>query len=169
MKRASFEDMHCSVAQALEIVGEWWTLLIIRDCFMGVTRFSDFQEDLGIARNVLATRLDRLVEAGVLVQVPYQQHPLRHDYKLTEKGRDLWHLLTALRQWGDRWEAPDGPPVQLVHRTCGNIASAEPVCSECGEPMDPFNVRAVAGPGDTDGSFARRVERTVRPAVPSGR
>jgi DNA-binding HxlR family transcriptional regulator len=110
MRRTSFEDMQCSVAQALEVVGEWWSFLIIRDAFLGVNRFGQFQDRLGIARNVLSARLDALVEHGVLKRVAYQDNPVRHEYKLTEKGRDLWLSLTALREWGDRWAAPDGPP-----------------------------------------------------------
>src|SRR3954467_7970500 len=103
MQRASFREMHCSVAQCLEIVGEWWTMLIVRDAFLGVHRFDDFRERLGIARNVLAQRLSKLVEVGVLEKRAYQDHPPRYDYVLTDKGRDLWPVLTALRQWGDRY------------------------------------------------------------------
>ena len=100
VERKSFADMHCSVAQCLEVVGEWWTMLIIRDSFLGVTRFDDFQERLGIARNILNQRLTRLVEEGVLVKVAYSHHPPRNDYRLTAKGRDQWPVLTAMRQWG---------------------------------------------------------------------
>ncbi|MET0159728.1 MAG: helix-turn-helix domain-containing protein [Acidimicrobiales bacterium] len=147
MRRTSFEDMQCSVAQALEVVGEWWSFLIIRDAFLGVNRFGQFQDRLGIARNVLSARLDALVEHGVLKRVAYQDNPVRHEYKLTEKGRDLWLSLTALREWGDRWAAPDGPPVEVVHQGCGRVTTVVPTCSSCGEVLDPFNVRAVAGPG----------------------
>src|SRR5436305_5357242 len=93
VERKSFSDMHCSVAQALEVVGEWWSLLIVRDVFLGVTRFDDFQQRLGISRNVLNQRLRRLVEQGVLFKVPYSERPPRFDYELTEKGRDLWPVL----------------------------------------------------------------------------
>jgi DNA-binding HxlR family transcriptional regulator len=139
--------MNCSLAQCLEVVGEWWSMLLVRDAFLGVSRFDDFQARLGISRNVLNQRLARLVEEGVLERIPYQEHPPRHDYRLTEKGRDLWHVLTAMRQWGDRWAAPEGPPVQLVHRGCGHVAAAVPTCSECGESLDARAVRAVPGPG----------------------
>ena len=103
--------MDCSVAQCLEVVGEWWSMLVVRDCFLGVTRFEDFQRRLGISRNILQQRLKTLVDAGVLVRVPYSEHPPRYDYRLTDKGRDLWPVLTAMRQWGDtlrrtRW-SPD--------------------------------------------------------------
>ena len=106
----------CSVAQCLEVVGEWWSLLIVRDAFLGVTRFDDFQRRLGISRNMLRQRLTRLVDAGVLEKVPYSEHPPRYDYRLTDKGRDLWPVMTAMRQWGDRHAAPNGPPVALVHK-----------------------------------------------------
>jgi DNA-binding HxlR family transcriptional regulator len=147
MERKSFADMHCSVAQCLEVVGEWWSLLIVRDVFLGVTRFDDFQQRLGISRNVLNQRLARLVDQGVLARIAYSEHPPRYDYRLTAKGRDLWAVLTAMRQWGDRYAAPDGPPLQIVHRDCGQVADAVMTCSECGQPMGPDNVKAVGGPG----------------------
>jgi DNA-binding HxlR family transcriptional regulator len=147
MRRTSFEDMHCSVAQALEVVGEWWSLLIVRDALLGVTRFESFQRRLGIARNVLQDRLERLVDAEVLVRVPYQDNPPRFDYRLTDKGRDLWPVLTALRQWGDRWAAPDGPPAQMEHRSCGHLVDAEYHCSHCGERLELKDLGMHAGPG----------------------
>src|SRR5215831_10619967 len=134
MQRTSFESMNCSIAQCLEAVGEWWSMLIVRDAFLGVRRFDDFRARLGISRNILTVRLNRLVAVGVLERVPYQDHPPRAEYRLTEKGRDLWPVLTAMRQWGDRWEAPDGRPLEMVHTTCGHVATAETVCSACGEP-----------------------------------
>jgi DNA-binding HxlR family transcriptional regulator len=139
--------MACSVAQSLEVIGEWWTPLILRDAFLGVTRFDDFQRRLGIARNVLSDRLDTLVSHDVLKRVPYQDSPPRYDYKLTEKGRDLWLVVAALREWGDRWEAPDGPPVEVVHTTCGHVAKIVPTCEACGEVLSPFDLRARRGPG----------------------
>jgi DNA-binding HxlR family transcriptional regulator len=147
VRRKSFEEMACSVAQCLEAVGEWWTMLIVRDAFFGVSRFDEFQQRLGIGRNVLTQRLATLVEHGILERVAYQDHPVRYDYRLTAKGRDLWLVLTAMRQWGDRWAAPAGPPVRLVHETCGRIASVRPVCSVCGEPMSARNVGVKSGPG----------------------
>jgi len=147
MRRKSFESMTCSVAQCLEVVGEWWSMLIVRDAFLGVTRFEDFARRLGISRNVLTQRLEHLVSSGVLERVPYQEHPVRMDYVLTEKGRDLWPVLNAMRQFGDRWHAPDGPPAEVVHTGCGQVASAVESCSACGEPMGPGSVRLVRGPG----------------------
>jgi DNA-binding HxlR family transcriptional regulator len=147
VERKSFADMHCSVAQCLEVVGEWWTLLILRDVFLGVNRFDDFQERLGISRNVLNQRLNHLVETDVLEKVRYSDHPPRYDYRLTEKGRDLWPVLTAMRQWGDRYAAPNGPPLEVTHKACGNISDAVLVCSACGERVEARDVRAAPGPG----------------------
>lgn len=150
MERKSFSGMHCSVAQCLEVVGEWWTLLIVRDAFLGVTRFDEFQERLGISRNVLGQRLGRLVDAGVLTKVPYSEHPPRYDYRLTDRGRDLWPVINAMRQWGDKHVAPAGAPLQLVHTGCGHISEPQLVCSDCAEPIGADDVRAVSGPGDRD-------------------
>jgi DNA-binding HxlR family transcriptional regulator len=147
MKRTSFEAMTCSVAQSLELVGEWWTLLIVRDLFLGVNRFDQIQKRLGIARNVLTARLGTLIEAGVVSKSLYQDNPDRFDYRLTEKGRDLWPVIEAMRTWGDRWAAPDGPPLEMVHRSCGHKTHAQLVCGECGEPVAAGSFRAQPGPG----------------------
>ena len=155
MQRTSFEDLNCSVAQCLEAVGEWWSLLIVRDSFLGVTRFDDFQSRLGISRNILTERLNRLVDNGVLKRVPYQDHPPRSDYRLTEKGRDLWHVVTAMRQWGDRWAAPGGAPLEIRHTACGRLVNAVPVCSHCGDALEIGDVKAIPGPGATEGDFDR--------------
>jgi DNA-binding HxlR family transcriptional regulator len=152
MRRTSFEDVNCSVAQCLEVIGDWWTMIVVRDVFMGVNRFDELQARTGISRNVLGERLARLVDDGVLKKVPYQDHPARYDYRLTEKGRDLWLVLTAMRQWGDRWAAPNGPPIELIHRECDHRAEVVATCSRCHEPIGPRDVRAVSGPGD-DGSL----------------
>ena len=151
MERTSFAAMHCSIAQCLEVVGEWWSMLILRDAFLGVSRFDAFQDRLGISRNVLNQRLTRLVESGILVKVPYSQHPPRDEYRLTDRGRDLWPVLTSMRQWGDKYAAPDGPPVLMLHGSCGQISNAVMTCSSCGEQMDVDDLLAVAGPGDLDG------------------
>ena len=147
MRKVSFADKYCSVAQALEIVGEWWTLLILRDSFLGVRRFDDFVERLGISRNILADRLDTLVSAGILERRPYDEARGRFDYVLTDKGRGLWPVLTALRQWGDEWVYGAGnEPVVIEHRTCGCVATALMTCSGCGETLDARSVRAMPGP-----------------------
>src|SRR5271167_2126713 len=147
MERKSFSDMHCSVAQCLEVVGEWWSLLILRDLFLGVTRFDQFQERLGISRNVLNQRLAHLVDAGVVVKIPYSDHPPRSDYRLTDKGRDLWPVITTMRQWGDKHAAPEGPPLEVIHKACDHTCVAVLTCSSCGAPVAARDVRAVPGPG----------------------
>jgi DNA-binding HxlR family transcriptional regulator len=116
MLKRDYEGQNCSVARSLEIVGERWTLLIVRDVFLGVHRFDEFQERLGIARNVLADRLDRLVETGILERVRYSERPERFEYHLTRKGRDLLPALTALRQWGDRYLS-EKPPILLRRKS----------------------------------------------------
>lgn len=153
MRRASFRDMNCSIAQSLEIVGEWWTLLVLRDAFFGVTRFEDFQERLGIARNILSTRLETLVGAGVLKRVTYDEARGRADYVLTRKGRALWPVLTALREWGDEWVlGRSNAPVEMVHTACGTRSRAVLHCDECGEPLKLGELSLVDGPGATQGS-----------------
>ena len=155
VQRTSFEDVNCSVAQCLEVVGEWWTLLIVRDAFLGVRRFDDFQARLGISRNILNHRLSHLVDYGVLDRVPYQDNPPRAEYVLTDKGRDLWHVVTAMRQWGDTWAAPDGPPLQIRHQSCGRVVQVVAVCSHCGDPLDARSITAEPGPGANEGDFDR--------------
>ena len=145
MRKASFADMHCSVAQSLEIVGEWWTLLILRDAFLGIRRFDDFVERLGISRNVLTNRLDTLVEAGVLERRAYDEGRGRYDYLLTDKGRALWPVMTALRQWGDEWIYGEGnEPLTIEHRSCGHVTTAEMRCDTCGELLDARSVRVTS-------------------------
>jgi DNA-binding HxlR family transcriptional regulator len=148
MRRTSFAEMHCSVARTLEVVGEWWTMLIIREAFNGVRRFDGFQDKLGIARNVLSDRLRKLVDAGVLERRQYTEHPPRYEYRLTEKGIDLYPVLVSLLQWGDRWVAGEaGPPVVLRHRACGHDMHASLSCDECGAHVAPRDVEARPGPG----------------------
>jgi DNA-binding HxlR family transcriptional regulator len=146
MKRTSVSHMNCSVARTLDIVGEWWTLLIVRNLMFGQRRFEEIQGDLGIARNILSDRLNTLVDAGIVDRVKYMEHPERYEYTLTEKGRDLFQVIAVLMAWGDKWAAPDGPPLVFKH-SCGHLGDARVVCSECGEPMQYENVRAKAGPG----------------------
>jgi DNA-binding HxlR family transcriptional regulator len=145
--------MSCSIAQALDVVGEWWTLLILRDAFLGVTRFDDWQRRLGIARNVLSSRLDALVEQGILERRRYHEHPPRDEYVLTRKGSDLAPVLDALRVWGDRYAAPDGPPALLVHDDCGEPTTPVSHCSHCGEQLRRGHVHMEPGPGSADPDF----------------
>jgi DNA-binding HxlR family transcriptional regulator len=111
MLKRDYEGQNCSVARSLEVVGERWTLLIIRDAFLGLRRFEQFQENLGIARNVLTDRLNRLVDEGILERVPYSERPARYEYRLTQKGRDLNIALAGLRQWGDRYLSEKPPRI----------------------------------------------------------
>jgi DNA-binding HxlR family transcriptional regulator len=140
----------CSIARTLEVIGERWTMLIVRDVFLGLRRFDDLQADLGVARNVLAARLERLIETGVLEKVPYQDRPTRHEYRLTEKGLDLWPLLVELVQWGDR-HAPsaNGPPVVFRHRDCGGRIGSGRTCERCAALVERREVAVEAGPGAT--------------------
>jgi DNA-binding HxlR family transcriptional regulator len=148
-ERTSFTDFACSTAQALEVVGEWWTLLIVRDAFFGVRRFEDFQRRLGISRSVLTNRLNRLVDEGVLSTHQYETRPPRVEYVLTKKGADLFPVLVALQQWGDRW-ASSKPPVVLRHRHCGKLTRPHLVCSACGEQIHAQDIAAAPGPGASD-------------------
>jgi DNA-binding HxlR family transcriptional regulator len=143
----SFADMDCSIAQCVEVVGDRWSILILRDCFLGVTRFDEFQRRLGISRNILQQRLVKLVDAGVLNRVPYTEHPARYDYQLTERGLDLWPVMAAMRQWGDRHAAPNGPPVEVFHTGCRSSTHMDFVCGSCGEKLHPGNVTARPGTG----------------------
>src|SRR5712692_1176375 len=124
----TYDSQICSVAGTLELVGERWTLLIVRDVFMGARRFEDFQRRTGAARNVLSNRLNTLVEDGILRKVPYQEHPVRYEYRLTEKGLDLWPVIVALVQFGDRHIYPGRAPVLLVHKGCGGAVSDHRMC-----------------------------------------
>lgn len=135
MKRTSFEHWQCAIAQTVEIVGDWWSLLILRDVFWGLHRFDELLEDLGIARNILSDRLNNLVGHGVLEKVPYQEAPLRHEYRLTAKGRDLWGILLLMAQWGNRWSFPDAQPITFTHVGCGQEFTALLSCDKCGEVL----------------------------------
>ncbi len=134
--------MDCSVARSLEIIGEWWTMLVVREAFNGVRRFDDFQGRLGIARNVLATRLQGLVDHGILERRLYQERPKRFEYRLTEKGRDLYPVLLSLMRWGDKYTTGEaGPPVRLTH-DCGHDPLAVLACSTCGKQIVAREIKA---------------------------
>jgi DNA-binding HxlR family transcriptional regulator len=141
-----YADQNCSVARALEIVGERWTLLIVRDAFLGRTRFDQFQESLGIARNVLTDRLSRLVAEGVLERVRYSERPERYEYVLTEKGKQLRVALAALRQWGDAYLSTQ-PPTLLRTKTDGEPVVAAFVPAGAANILSPDEVVSVPGPG----------------------
>lgn len=152
--------MHCSVARTLDVIGDWWTPLILRDVFTGLTKFDEIQADLGISRKVLTQRLESLVEHRVLQRVAYQEHPPRHDYLPTEMGLDLLPVLMAMIAFGDKWLS-EAPPVRVRHATCGKLTVAVPACAECGEELTPQDIRLEAGPGlagasDEEAAAARR-------------
>jgi DNA-binding HxlR family transcriptional regulator len=131
--------MTCPIARSLDVVGEWWTLLIIRDALAGSTRFEEFRQ-IGIADNILSSRLDLLVGEGILERRAYQERPLRHEYVLTEKGRDLLPVIVGLARWGLRWtDAPDGPP-RLIHTPCGTELGLDFLCAACGETVGPAEI-----------------------------
>jgi DNA-binding HxlR family transcriptional regulator len=147
----AYDNQVCSIARALEVVGERWSLLIIRDAlFAGSTRYSDFQRSLGIATNILKDRLDGFVDAGIMRRHLYSEQPELYEYLLTDKGRDLAPALIALTEWGDRWSAPAGPPILYSHTVCGSGVSHEVVCATCGRVNDPAEVQARPGPGMTN-------------------
>lgn len=146
MKWSGIGGMNCSVARALSVVGDRWTMLIVRNAFLGIRRFEQFQSVLGMTRHLLADRLKRLVEAGVFERVPYEGN--RHEYRLTEKGKALYPVLLTLTAWGDAWmDDGAGPPLLLVHRNCGRQTHARVVCDCCGEELKPRDVTPMAGPG----------------------
>jgi DNA-binding HxlR family transcriptional regulator len=134
--------MPCSIARSLDVIGEGWTILVLRDVFRGIRRFDELQRDLGIATNVLTARLKRLVDEGLLERRRYEQRPPRYEYHLTAKGRDLYPVLIGLVNWGDKYLAgASGPPRVMVHEACGKATSPVLVCSECGETVGPGALR----------------------------
>ena len=147
MDRDRFASISCSVARASGVVADPWALLVLRDLFLGLTRYDELRRDLGVATNVLADRLDRLVDAGLVVRAAYQRAPVRHEYRLTDAGRDLYGVVVALMAWGDRHLAPDGPPMLLVHDVCGHRTTPVVACDRCGGELTNDEVSVRPGPG----------------------
>lgn len=148
--RFKYSAENCSIARTLDIVGEKWTLLVLREAFNGVRRFAEFQRALGCARNLLSARLKTLVDEGILRQQPYQtpRSRTRVEYLLTEKGQELFPALIALMQWGDRWTADrEGPPVVVNHQDCGRQVSVELRCRAGHGPLSAPDTEALPGPG----------------------
>jgi len=144
-------DQTCSIARALSEVGDRWSLLLLREAFLRTRRFADFVERTGAARNLVADRLEKLVEADILERRPYQERPTRHEYRLTEKGLDLYPVMMGLVRWGDRWHDDGrGKPIEHLHRSCGEVIHADIVCSACREPLDPHDVDVRLGPALRD-------------------
>jgi DNA-binding HxlR family transcriptional regulator len=149
----TYDDQNCSIARALEIVGERWTLLILRDAILGATRFEEFQESLGIASNVLTNRLRLLCDEGVFERVPDDARPGRPKYVLTDKGCELGPALIVLLKWGDRhYPAPNGPPRLANHASCGGGIGPDLKCARCGAPVGPGDIELAPGPGLTVGA-----------------
>ncbi len=148
MLRHDYPGQVCSIAKALEVVGERWSLLIVRDVMNGRRRFDELQEGLGVARNVLSARLQRLIGEDILERRAYQQGPERYEYFLTEKGLNLWPALIALLNWGDRYSpAPQGPPMSIVHKECGGSVSDRGICESCGKLLHARDAKAIPSPG----------------------
>jgi DNA-binding HxlR family transcriptional regulator len=147
MQRTDFGQMACSIARTLDVTGEPWSPLILRDVWVGMSRFEQIQADLGISRKVLTERLNHLVERGVLARRPYDNRP-RYEYVLTEMGTEFVDVLMTMSAWGDKWLAGTaGPPVLYRHRACGEISQVELRCAHCGEPMHARDVEPLEGPG----------------------
>jgi DNA-binding HxlR family transcriptional regulator len=146
--RHDYPGLDSSVAKALEVIGERWSLLIVRTVMHGHRRFGEIQESLGIARNVLSSRLQRLIDEDILERRAYQESPPRYEYFLTEKGLDLWPALIALLSWGDRYTPqPEGPPRVIVHKDCGGRVSDRGICERCGKVLHARDAKQVPGPG----------------------
>jgi DNA-binding HxlR family transcriptional regulator len=160
--KRTYENQACSIAGAMELIGERWTMLILRDVFLGVHRFDALQGGLGIARNVLRDRLNLLVEQGILEKRRYQERPERFEYHLTAKGNDLWPILHAIMSWGDKHaQPPAGPPTVVEHRECGGLLDDRRVCDRCGEVVATVaDVVAKPGPGARPGHPLLRAAAT---------
>jgi len=140
------EDI-CSVSRALSIVGDRWSLLIIRSAFLGTRRFSDFQSEIGVTRPRLSDRLSKLVQGGVFEKVEYQNNPVRYEYRLTEQGVDLYPVIMSLVKWGDKWLAGEaGKPLEYIHQKCGNKVMPNLTCPGCAQEIDPHDMLVVPGP-----------------------
>lgn len=161
MQRTSFEDMQCPIARSLERVGEWWSILILRDAFLGSTRFDQFQKNLGIAPNMLTRRLNGLVESGLLERRLYSERPPRSEYVLTERGRDFRPVLWSLVAWGNKHFAPEGKSVVLVDAATGEEADPVIVDRVSGRPMVPPDFTVVAGPAANENTKRRYAERGI--------
>ncbi len=160
--RHRFTRENCSVARALEVIGDWWTLLIIREAMLGTRRFADFAAELPISRNILTRRLEHLVRSGVLARVDAGTHGKRYEYELTPKGKDLATLMTALRQWADRWVFGEGnEPLLVLDRRTGRPIPRVRIADETGAPLSARDMQIVPGPGAQKRTIAR-YERASR-------
>jgi DNA-binding HxlR family transcriptional regulator len=157
MQRTQFGQMACSIARTLDVIGEPWSPLILRDIWVGITRFDQIQADLGISRKVLAERLKWLASNAILERREYSATPPRHEYVLTAKGMELCDILLVIARWGDHWTAGEaGPPVLYRHHACGRISEVDLTCAHCHQPMRASDVDVLPGPG------------AAIPAIPAG-
>lgn len=148
MRWQDIDQQPCSMARTLAIIGDNWTLLVLRDCFLGVRRFDEFQERLGVTRHVLSDRLRKLTDGGILEKVPYQQRPVRNEYRLTEMGVDLYPVIAHLAQWGDKYLSDEqGAPLVRIHKQCGHPLEAQLQCGHCGDTVGARDIRVEEGPG----------------------
>jgi DNA-binding HxlR family transcriptional regulator len=169
MSRKRYDAMPCSIARSLDLVGDWWTLLIVREAFLGVHRFADFRDHLGIARNILTDRLQKLVANGIFAAVPKAPPGRGYEYRLTDKGRDLWAVLTALRLWGDKWIYGRGKePLIVRDHDGGTVVRQLLPAGTDGRPLDPRRLVARAGPG-TSPDVAARYRRSATKRSPAGK
>lgn len=166
MQRTSFKNMRCSLAQALELIGDWWTPLILRDVFLGLHRFDELVENLGISRNLLARRLAMLAKHKIVARKVYSRRPVRYEYRLTAAGEELVPILVVLTAWGDRWSAPaGGAAIEFVHTACGNRFAPRIVCSECGEEIAAATTVGAARPGARSGPGVTVIARKLAQAT----
>lgn len=148
MKWQALSEQTCSIARTLSVLGDRWTMMVVRNAFLGIRRFDDFQSNLGITRHVLSDRLKRLVEHDILKKTPYHDRQERFEYRLTDKGRDLYPILLTLAAWGDKWmDEGNGPPIVYFHTTCEHTFTPLLVCSECHEPVQARRVKPLVGSG----------------------
>lgn len=157
MSRSDLPSHTCTIARAAAQVGDEWTLLIAREMFLGTRRFDDFLRLTGISSHLLSQRLKKLESEGLIRRERYSERPPRHEYRLTEKGRDLWAVIIALKQWGDRWLSTQDTPVQIRHKTCGEVVEPHMTCPECGERMCAQDAKAqLSQPFELERQAARR-------------
>lgn len=150
-------DQSCAVARSIAVVGDPWTLMVLRELFLGTRRFDDLRVQTGVSPHLLSVRMRALTESGVVERLPYQQKPLRHEYRLTRKGLDLWPVVMALKAWSDRWaDWPEGRPVRLRHHGCGKVTQPQLTCHVCGEAMGPQDVDLEM----SEAAVAERVRRS---------
>jgi DNA-binding HxlR family transcriptional regulator len=161
MLKRDYPTQYCAVASTLEVIGERWTILIVRDIFLGVRRFDDLQRNLGVARNILQSRLERLVEEGIVVKRPYQERPVRYEYRLTSKGADLWPVLVSLLHWGNEYALEGDPPIVIQHRGCGGELDDRRRCTACGADVSVTEAVSVR-------TGARRPHDAAEPQEPAG-